>query len=100
MRAQSLNSLAGKLLRIDPLTGQGICEGSAYEVKNPFCDGDPNSVASRIYAVGFRNPFTMNVKPQASGESGPGVPYIGDVGEGGYEEVNAVTQPGQNFGWP
>jgi glucose/arabinose dehydrogenase len=44
----------------------------------------------------------MNVKPIEQGDNaeGPGVIYFGDVGEGGYEEVNAVTEAGQNFGWP
>jgi hypothetical protein len=101
-RSQSLESLGGKVLRITADTGEGVCEGSGFQVLNPYCDGDPNSVASKIWARGLRNPFRMNVRPWGPGDSGigPGVVYFGDVGEGGYEEVNAVTEPGQNFGWP
>ena len=51
-------------------------------------------------AMGFRNPFSMNVKPYEDGDPLPGVPYVGDVGLGSFEEVNAVTAPGLNFGWP
>ena len=99
-RSQIHESLGGKLLRIDPGTGQGICQGSGFPVKNPFCDGNADSPASKIWATGLRNPFRMNVKPYEQGDDpqGPGVVYFGDVGEGGYEEVNAVTEAGQNFG--
>ncbi|MDQ3289939.1 MAG: PKD domain-containing protein, partial [Bacteroidota bacterium] len=30
----------------------------------------------------------------------PGVLYLGDVGYTTYEELNVVTRPGMNFGWP
>ncbi|PRP85610.1 PKD domain-containing protein [Planoprotostelium fungivorum] len=101
-RAQSKDVLSGKLLRIDPSTGGGICAGSGYAVLNPYCDGNLFSTRSRIYAMGLRNPFAMNVKPLASGEvvSGPGVPYVADVGLGSFEEMNVVSGPGLNFGWP
>jgi hypothetical protein len=45
----------------------------------------------------------MNVRPLRPGENyqgGPGTVYFGDVGQGGYEELNAIISPGQNFGWP
>ena len=103
MRSQSMKSLSGKVLRIHAGTGRGICEGSGFAVLNPFCDGDPNSVASKIWASGLRNPFQMTVKPLRPGDpydNGPGVVYIGEVGGGGFEEVNAITEGGQNFGWP
>ena len=99
-RAQIHESLGGKVLRIDPGTGLGICADSGFPVKNPFCNGNSNSPESKIWATGLRNPFRMNIKPIEQGDNaeGPGVVYFGDVGEGGYEEVNAVTQAGQNFG--
>jgi len=50
--------------------------------------------------MGFRNPFSMNVRPMRDGDPACGVPYVGDVGLGSFEEVNAVTSPGLNFGWP
>jgi len=104
IRAQSKDTLGGKLIRVDPATGDGICSGgnTAFSVYNPYCVAGQSLRAprSRIYAMGFRNPFSMNVRPQKDGETGPGVPYVGDVGLGSFEEVNAVTRPGLNFGWP
>lgn len=101
-RAQLMTSLAGKLLRITPDTGRGVCAGSGYPVYNPYCDGNPDSIPSKIWAMGLRNPFRMTVRPWEAGETvgGPGIVYFGDVGEGGYEEVNAVISAGLNFGWP
>jgi len=107
-RSQVLTSLGGKILRITPDTGDGICDGSpagsGYPVKNPFCDGtNGTSRASKIWALGTRNPFRMAIRPLLTGEAfdgGPGVVYYGEVGQGGYEEINAVTSPGMNFGWP
>jgi len=86
-RAQDVNVLAGKLLRLDPVTGQGV-------PGNPFFQPDaPGSNASKVYAYGFRNPFRFSFRPGSS------VPYVGDVGESTYEEIN-VVQPGGNYGWP
>ncbi len=85
VRAVDPDSLAGKVLRIDPLTGDGFSD-------NPFYDGDPASNRSKVYSLGLRNPFRFTIDP-LSGE-----PYIGDVGWGQWEEVN--TGRGANFGWP
>ena len=96
-RAQYIGSLAGKILRIDPLTGLGY-------PSNPFWDGDPSSVRSRVWAYGLRNPFRFNVRPgsgaidPAAGD--PGSLYIGDVGWETWEDFNIATGPGRNFGWP
>src|SRR4029077_1011993 len=49
-RAQDLNSLDGKVLRVDPATGSGLAS-------NPYFDGDPSSHRSRVWSYGFRNPF-------------------------------------------
>ena len=43
--------------------------------------------------MGLRNPFRATVRPLFPGETylgGPGTIYFGDVGQGGYEEVDAV----------
>ena len=85
-RVQDLDTLSGKILRIDPITGEGL-------IDNPFYDGDPNSNRSKIYQYGLRNPFRFNIDPDS------GVLYIGDVGWGTWEEVN-VGGAGANFGWP
>jgi glucose/arabinose dehydrogenase len=98
LRSQLLESLNGKILRIDPMTGEGI-------PSNPFYDAsDPNSVRSKIWALGFRNPFRMNLKPGTGStdksEANPGVLYVGDVGWNTWEEINVVNKGGMNFGWP
>ncbi|HEX2576429.1 MAG TPA: PQQ-dependent sugar dehydrogenase, partial [Aquihabitans sp.] len=86
-RAQDVDVLAGKLLRIDPATGEGV-------PGNPFYDAAaPGSNASRVYAYGFRNPFRFTFRP------GSGTPYVGDVGGGVAEEID-VVRPGGNYGWP
>ena len=85
VRVQDLDSLSGKLLRVDPLTGRGL-------VDNPFYDGDAGHDRSKVYALGLRNPFRLAIDP-TSGE-----PFVGDVGWTAWEEVN--TGRGANFGWP
>jgi glucose/arabinose dehydrogenase len=93
-RSQDLRSLAGKILRIDPETGLGL-------PSNPFFDADPASNASRVWALGLRNPFRMSLRPvQGTGSGGqPFELYIGDVGDHHWEEIN-VSRGGENFGWP
>ncbi len=84
-RAQDLDSLAGKILRITT-DGKGLSD-------NPFWDGNPDANRSKVWAYGLRNPFRFTLKP------GTSTPFIGDVGWGSWEEVN-VGRPGANFGWP
>jgi len=84
-RAQNLNSLAGKLLRINS-------DGTA-PADNPFYDGNPNSNRSKVYAYGFRNMFRFNFNAQT------GALYGGDVGWDTWEEVNRIVSGG-NYGWP
>ena len=56
-KCQSLMSLNGKILRIDPSTGDGVAS-------NPFFEsGKPRSSKSRIWAYGLRNPFRFSFKP-------------------------------------
>jgi glucose/arabinose dehydrogenase len=96
-RAQYVGSLAGKILRLDPATGLGY-------PSNPFYDGNPASVRSRVYAYGLRNPFRLCVRPGTGNtdpsQGRPGSIYLGDVGWDTWEELSIATQPGMNFGWP
>jgi glucose/arabinose dehydrogenase len=89
-RSQSLTSLAGKILRIDPLLGQGYSD-------NPFFTGDPTDAQSKVWALGLRNPFRIAVDP-LSGDPVERL-FIGDVGWGTWEEIDKC-QAGDNFGWP
>ncbi|PYL00607.1 MAG: hypothetical protein DME19_04520 [Verrucomicrobia bacterium] len=97
-RAQLVDSLSGKVVRIDPATGDGIAS-------NPFYDpANPRAARSRVWALGLRNPYRMTLRPESGShlrsDGNPGVLYIGDVGYDAWEELNVCTSPGQNFGWP
>jgi putative heme-binding domain-containing protein len=81
--AQDLNSLLGKLLRINR-------DGSIPE-DNPFVFKAAGKYRA-IWALGLRNPFTFAVQPET------GRIFINDVG-GVAEEINE-GQAGANYGWP
>ena len=85
LRAQNLDSLAGKILRINA-DGTGI-------PTNPFFTGNPSDNRSKVWAYGFRNPYRFALQP------GTDIPFVGDVGWSDIEEAN-VAVPGGNFGWP
>lgn len=97
-RSQMLNSLNGKILRLDPATGNGVSS-------NPFYNAaSPRSAQSRVWAFGLRNPFRMGVRPN-TGSTNPAVGDIGEVystevGLDTYEELNIISKPGTNCGWP
>lgn len=96
-RAQMLDCPGGKILRLDPATGRGL-------PSNPFWDGDPNSVRSKVWAYGMRNPFRFRLRPGTGAADPalgrPGALYVGDVGWQRWEEVSVVTGGGANLGWP
>ena len=97
-RAQMINSMNGKLLRIDPQTGNGVPSNPFYSV------AEPRAPKSRVWALGLRNAFRVFVKP-GTGSTDPsigdiGEVYIGDVGFASWEETNICKAPGTNFGWP
>jgi glucose/arabinose dehydrogenase len=86
LRAQTLDSIQGKLLRIDR-DGNGL-------PGNPYYDANaPRSARSRIWARGFRNPFRFGIEPAS------GVPLVAAVGWSTFEWLARAT-PGANFGWP
>lgn len=97
-RSQYLGNLNGKILRIDPETGDGL-------PSNPFYDPEtPRSARSRIWELGFRNPYRIVIQPNSGShypaEGRPGRLFIGDVGNGSWEELNIADRGGLNFGWP
>jgi glucose/arabinose dehydrogenase len=81
--AQDLQSLLGKLLRINP-------DGSFPE-DNPFASKNAGKYRA-IWALGLRNPFTFAVQAET------GRLFINDVG-GVAEEINEGVA-GANYGWP
>ena len=97
-RSQLIDSLSGKVVRLDAATGDGV-------VGNPFFDAqNPRSARSRVWALGLRNPFRMSLRPESGdhdpSEGKPGTLYIGDVGWTDWEELNVARAPARNFGWP
>ncbi|HJW83521.1 MAG TPA: PQQ-dependent sugar dehydrogenase [Anaerolineae bacterium] len=89
-RAQDLNQLLGKMLRIN-VTGV-----TTYTIPadNPYV-GKPG--LDEIWAVGLRNPWRFSFD-RLNGDL-----YIGDVGQNAWEEVDYQaygTPGGVNFGWP
>ncbi|MFJ9112375.1 PQQ-dependent sugar dehydrogenase [Streptomyces sp. NPDC102283] len=87
---QKLDTLLGKLLRIDPSGG----EPYAIPADNPFVD-DANA-KDEIWAYGLRNPWRFSF------DAGTGDLLIGDVGQSDWEEVDwapADSKGGENYGW-
>ena len=75
--SQDLNSLAGKILRINP-------DGTIPD-DNPF----PNFV----YSLGHRNPQGLDWDPKT------GMLVNSEHGPSGHDEIN-VIEAGKNYGWP
>lgn len=105
-RAQNINLLQGKLLRLD-VDGPDNIMGSADDDGFP---ADPNKLYAipptnpfvgvagedEIFAYGLRNPWRASFDRQL------GHLYIGDVGQNAWEEVDYIpvgSAGGQNFGW-
>ena len=86
---QNLQTLLGKLLRID------VDHGNPYAIPgdNPYVNGGG---LPEIWAYGLRNPWRFSFD-RLSGNL-----FIGDVGQDRWEEVDFVpkgTPGGLNFGW-
>ena len=84
IKSQSLTSLLGKILRINP-------DGS-IPPDNPFYSSASDQYRA-IWALGLRNPFTFAFQP------GTGRMFINDVGFNAWEEINDGVA-GNNYGWP
>lgn len=91
-RAQSLDELLGKILRIDVDTPSG---GKNYGIPpdNPFINR--TDARPEIWAYGLRNPwrFTIDVLENTI--------WIADVGQADREEINrqSLDDSGINYGW-
>jgi PKD repeat protein len=97
-RAQMVDSLSGKIIRIDPATGDGL-------PTNPYWDvAFPRAPRSRMWSSGHRNPYRMVKRPETGShnlaDGDPGVLFIGDVGWGTWEDINVDIGVGLDFGWP
>ncbi|MDX1939983.1 MAG: PQQ-dependent sugar dehydrogenase [Saprospiraceae bacterium] len=88
--AQTRSSLLGKMLRIN------VDKGNPYEVPadNPFVD--VQGTRPEIWALGLRNPWRFSFD-RVTGDL-----WIGDVGQGNWEEISiqpAESEGGENYGW-
>ena len=91
-RAQSINSLLGKMLRITPNLDDPQVGISNYTIPsdNPFV-GAPG--ADEIWALGLRNPYRWSFD-----RGGTNQLWAADVGQNAWEEVSIITNGG-NYGW-
>ncbi|RMA64919.1 PQQ-dependent sugar dehydrogenase [Ulvibacter antarcticus] len=91
-RAQNTTLLLGKLLRLNIDIPAG---GNNYSIPadNPFFGS--SSQAQEIWAYGLRNPWRFSF------DSENGDLWIGDVGQGDWEEIDkaGLTEAGINYGW-
>ncbi len=79
-RAQNLDFYEGKILRVDSSTGRGAAD-------NPWFNGNPDSIRSRLWARGLRNPFRFVFHPQRAdviivSENGDGTDRVAWVKKG------------------
>jgi glucose/arabinose dehydrogenase len=82
--AQNTQTLLGKILRVD------------VDSAEPYAVPSDNPFGNEIWAYGLRNPWRMSFD-RATGDL-----YIGDVGQGEWEEIDflpAGSSGGANFGW-
>ncbi len=89
--AQNINSLLGKILRIDINTPVGQVPAYNIPPTNPYAGATPG--ADEIYAVGMRNPYRFSFD-----RGGTNQLWVGDVGQDAIEEVDTIVLGG-NYGW-
>ena len=85
--SQNLQSLLGKILRIDV---DKQANGLLYAIPadNPFI----NKGAKEIYAYGLRNPWRFSF------DTVTGKLWAADVGQNKFEEID-IVEKGKNYGW-
>jgi len=97
--AQDINSLKGKMLRIDvdgsPAVQDGMCgliRNYAIPGDNPFTDING---CDEIWSYGLRNPWRFSF------DRSTGDMLIGDVGQRNWEEINfePANTAAVNYGW-
>ena len=96
--AQDTSTLRGVMIRIDV---RGLPDGPGGPPNRNLIVAAGNPLASHpivtarlVWADGLRNPFRFHFDP-ANGNL-----FLADVGYLSYEEIDQVTGPMLNFGWP
>ena len=84
---QNLNTLLGKILRID-VSKKDAGLNYSIPANNPFI----GTGKGEIYAYGLRNPWRFSFDPLT------GFLWVGDGGQNKMEEIDIVNK-GKNYGW-
>ena len=88
--AQRLDSLFGKIIRIDV---RNASDSEPYTVPDDNPMIGTATARPEIWSYGVRNPWRMSFDPD------DGRLWVGDVGEANFEEVS-IMEAGANHGWP
>ena len=94
-RAQNTGTLLGKMLRIN-VNGKTSTRGYLIPGSNPYVG---RSGLNEIWQTGLRNPWRFSFDRKT------GTMWIGDVGQGSYEEIDRAVHTstgsgrGYNWGW-
>jgi uncharacterized repeat protein (TIGR03806 family) len=94
---QNLQTLLGKMLRIDISGETGavryrIPAGNPYAGNTLCSTGAGTQNCPEIFAFGLRNPWRWSF------DRGSDELWLGDVGQGAWEEINRIVAGG-NYGW-
>jgi glucose/arabinose dehydrogenase len=96
-RAQSPDTLLGKMVRIDVNVPADHSSGYVVPPDNPFVGRA--GVVAEIWALGYRNPWRYGFDDM--GEEATGALIVGDVGQSAREEIDYEPggAGGRNYGW-
>lgn len=95
LRAQNPKVLNGKILRVDPNSGEGLPGNPLFG--SEASTGEAAKNEARIVAEGFRNPFRFAFDPRTDEL------YADNVGSSEIEEIDRFPTPPNglyNSGWP
>ncbi len=90
--AQNVNTLLGKILRIDVDHPDPVA-GTSYSspADNPYFGATPGR--DEIFSIGWRNPWRFSFDRLTHQQ------WVADVGQGAREEVDTPVVKGGNYGW-
>ncbi|MES2923611.1 MAG: discoidin domain-containing protein [Verrucomicrobiota bacterium] len=83
----NLDNYYGKILKISASDGTGL-------VSNPYYNGNPSSVRSRIWSARYRNPFRFTFDPLTNGD----YMYVSENGDG-TDRISRIEKGGDGA-WP
>lgn len=91
---QDTTTLLGTILRIDVngTAPYAIPDTNPFRGNTECAGGSGTAACPEIFAWGLRNPWRFSFD-RTTGDL-----WVGDVGQGNWEEINRVTG-GQNYGW-